>query len=80
MTTAILQHSLKLFVGAPPFLVVVLKELKKELKLVQLSSKSLFAVSQIGSKANAIMKAHNEKLASMLLEENPESRLKPAHS
>eukprot|EP01052_Picozoa_sp_SAG31_P022807 SAG31_NODE_1835_length_7130_cov_6.218746_4_plen_78_part_00 len=57
-----------------------LKELKRELKLVQLSSKSLFAVSQIGSKANAIMKAHNEKLASLLLEENPDSRLKPAHA
>ena len=61
-------------------LLASLKELKKELKLVQLSGKSLFAVSQIGSKANAIMKAHNEKLASLLLEENPEARLKPAHA
>ena len=39
------------------------------------ASKSLFTISQIGSMANALMKAHNEKLASMLLEEVPGDRV-----
>jgi hypothetical protein len=50
-----------------------LKQLKLELKMVQATGKSLFAVSRIGSKANAIMKAHNEKLAALLLEEDPQA-------
>jgi hypothetical protein len=29
--------------------------------------------------ANAVMKAHNEKMASLLLDEDPAARHKPAH-
>jgi hypothetical protein len=60
-------------------LLTSLKELKLELRLVQVNGNSLFAISQIGSKTNALMKAHNEKLATLLLDEDPDARLKAAH-
>lgn len=56
-----------------------LKDLAKELRLVQATGNSLFAVSRIGSQANAVMKAHNEKMASLLLDEDPAARHKPVH-
>ena len=52
-----------------------LKMLKRDIQLEAAASKSLFTISQIGSMANALMKAHNEKLASMLLEEVPGDRV-----
>ena len=56
-----------------------LKDLTKELRLVQATGNSLFAISRIGSQANALMKTHNEKMATLLLDEDPKARSQPHH-